>query len=81
MTYRGIDTAAKISAAAAKELKAAGISLFRILRPLAFAVALLSVGAFFFSNNVLPKSQMKLWALIFSLRQKSPELQIPIGEF
>ena len=24
---------------------------------------------------------MKLWALIFSLRQKSPELQIPVGEF
>ena len=62
-------------------MKAAGISLFRIIRPLALAVALLSVGAFFFSNNVLPKSQMKLWALIFSLRQKSPELQIPLGEF
>jgi len=62
-------------------MKAAGISLFRILRPLALAIALLSVGAFFFSNNVLPKSQMKLWALIFSLRQKSPELQIPVGEF
>ena len=62
-------------------MKAAGISLFRILRPLAVAVAFLSVGAFFFSNNVLPKSQMKLWALIFSLRQKSPELQIPVGEF
>ena len=62
-------------------MKAAGISLFRIMRPLALAVALLSVGAFFFSNNVLPKSQTKLWALIFSLRQKSPELQIPVGEF
>lgn len=62
-------------------MKAAGISLFRIMRPLAIAVALLSVGAFFFSNNVLPKSQMKLWALIFSLRQKSPELEIPVGEF
>ena len=62
-------------------MKAAGISLFRILRPLAIAVAFLSVGAFYFSNNVLPKSQMKLWALIFSLRQKSPELQIPVGEF
>ena len=62
-------------------MKAAGISLFRILRPLTFAVALLSVGAFFFSNNILPKSQTKLWALIFSLRQKSPELQIPVGEF
>ena len=62
-------------------MKAAGISLFRILRPLAIAVAILSVGAFYFSNNVLPKSQAKLWALIFSLRQKSPELQIPVGEF
>ena len=62
-------------------MKAAGISLFRIMRPLVVAVALLSVGAFFFSNNVLPKSQMKLWALIFSLRQKSPELDIPVGEF
>ena len=62
-------------------MKAAGISLFRIMRPLTLAVMLLSVGAFFFSNNVLPKSQMKLWALIFSLRQKSPELEIPVGEF
>ena len=62
-------------------MKAAGISLFRIMRPLTLSIALLSVGAFFFSNNVLPKSQMKLWALIFSLRQKSPELQIPVGEF
>ena len=62
-------------------MKAAGISLFRIMRPLTIAVMLLSVGAFFFSNNVLPKSQTKLWALIFSLRQKSPELQIPVGEF
>ena len=62
-------------------MKAAGISLFRIMRPLVVAVAFLSVGAFFFSNNVLPKSQMKLWALIFSLRQKSPELDIPVGEF
>lgn len=62
-------------------MKAAGVSLFRIMRPLALAAAILSVGAFYFSNNVLPKAQMKLWALIFSLRQKSPELQIPVGEF
>ncbi|MCQ2335486.1 MAG: LptF/LptG family permease [Paludibacteraceae bacterium] len=62
-------------------MKSAGISLFRIMRPLAFAGALISVGAFFFSNNVLPISQVKLWALIFSLRQKSPEMEIPEGEF
>ena len=35
-------------------MKAAGISLFRILRPLAFAVALLSVGAFFLATTSCP---------------------------
>lgn len=62
-------------------MKAAGISLFRIFRPLVVACLMISVGAFYFSNNILPKSQVKLWALIFSLRQKSPELDIPVGEF
>lgn len=62
-------------------MKAAGISLFRIMAPLMICISMVSVGAFFFSNNVLPKAQMKLWALIFSLRQKSPELSIPVGEF
>ncbi len=36
-------------------MKAAGISLFRIMQPLAIAIAIVSVGAFFFSNNMLPK--------------------------
>lgn len=62
-------------------MKAAGVSLFRIMRSLMVGLAMLSVGAFFFSNYVLPMSQSKLWALIFSLRQKSPELDIPPGEF
>ena len=62
-------------------MKAAGISLFRIMRPLVVAVMLICVGAFYFSNYVLPVTQVKLWTLIFSLRQKSPELDIPEGEF
>ena len=62
-------------------MKAAGISLFRIMRPLTVAIAFICVGAFLFSNYVLPVSQVKLWALIFSLKQKSPELEIPQGEF
>ena len=60
-------------------MKSAGISLFRIMRPLIVFISLVCIGAFFFSNNVLPKSQSKLWALIFSLRQKSPEFDIPVG--
>ena len=62
-------------------MKSAGISLFRIIRPLVAFVILLSIGAFFFSNNVLPRAETKLWTLIFSLRHKSPELDIPAGEF
>jgi lipopolysaccharide export system permease protein len=62
-------------------MKAAGVSLFRIMRPLTIAIGFVCVGAFLFSNYVLPRSQVKLWALIFSLRQKSPELEIPQGEF
>lgn len=62
-------------------MKSAGVSLFRIMRPLTITVAAISIGAFFFSNYVLPVSQVKLWALIFSLRQKSPEMEIPEGEF
>ncbi len=62
-------------------MKAAGVSLFRIMQPLVIAIAFVCVGAFMFSNYVLPVSQVKLWTLIFSLRQKSPELDIPVGEF
>ncbi len=62
-------------------MKAAGISLFRIMRPLIILICFICVGAFFFSDSILPKAQAKLWALIFSLRQKSPELDIPVGEF
>lgn len=62
-------------------MKAAGISLFRIMRPLILLISMICVGAFYFSNNVLPITQTKLWTLIFSLRQKSPEFDIPVGEF
>jgi len=62
-------------------MKSAGISLFRIMRSLTVTIALISVAAFFFSNYVMPISQVKLWTLIFSLRRKSPELDIPTGEF
>ena len=62
-------------------MKAAGISLFRIIRPLIIFISLVCVGAFYFSNYVLPIAQTKLYTLIFSLRQKTPEFDIPIGEF
>ncbi|MDR3129812.1 MAG: LptF/LptG family permease [Tannerellaceae bacterium] len=62
-------------------MKSAGVSLLRIMRPLIILVTCISVGAFFFQNNVLPVAQVKLWGLLFSVRQKSPELDIPQGAF
>ena len=60
-------------------LKSSGISLTTIMKPLAILMALVSVAAFFFQNDVLPKSQVKMWTLLFSMRQTSPTLDIPEG--
>lgn len=62
-------------------MKAAGVSLFRIMRTLIIFISAVCVGAFYFSNYVSPIAASKLWTLILSLRQKSPEFDIPIGEF
>ncbi len=62
-------------------IKAAGVSLLQIMRPLAIFLVFIAIGAFFFQNNVLPKAQAKMWTLLYSMRQKSPELDIPEGVF
>ena len=62
-------------------MKASGISLFRIMRPLIWLMGFVAVGAFFFQNNVLPVAQTKMWTLMFSVRQKSPEVEIPERSF
>lgn len=62
-------------------MKASGISLLRVMKPLIVLMVLIAIGAFFFQNNVLPIAQTKMWTLLFSMRQKSPELEIPEGVF
>ena len=60
-------------------MKSAGVSLIHIMRPLIVTLLFVSVGAFFFQNNVMPVVQVKLYTLLYSMRQKSPELDIPEG--
>ena len=62
-------------------MKSAGVSLIHIMRPLIVTIGMISVGAFFFQNNVMPVVQVKLYTLLYSIRQKSPELDIPEGVF
>lgn len=61
--------------------KASGISLQRIMRPLFFAVFLISATAFFFSNNVLPYTNLKMGSLLYDIRQQKPSLSIREGVF
>lgn len=60
-------------------MKSSGISLLTVMKPLTVLIALVSVGAFFFQNDVLPLSQVKMWTILYSMRQKSPTLDIPEG--
>jgi len=62
-------------------MKAAGISLFRIMKPVIVVSILLSIGAFQFSNRVIPVSYKKLMALMYSIRQTRPEIVVKEGVF
>ena len=62
-------------------MKAAGISLFRIMKPVIVVSILLSFGAFQFSNRVIPVSYKKLIALMASIRQMRPEIVVKEGVF
>ena len=62
-------------------MKAAGVSLLQILRPLVVLIGFVCVVSFYFQNVVGPYAQSKLWTLVLSMKQKSPELDIPEGAF
>lgn len=62
-------------------MKTSGVSLLRVMRPITiFCVALAGV-SFYFQNVTSPNASKKLYALIYSMNQKSPELEIPEGTF
>lgn len=62
-------------------LKSAGISLYRIMRPLIMVIIILTVGAFFFSNNILPIANMKAFNLLRDIRRHKPEMNFKEGVF
>ena len=62
-------------------IKAAGISLIQSFRGLIFISVLIAFGSFYFQNNVGPTAQKHIAQLLISMKQKSPELEIPEGIF
>ena len=62
-------------------LKSSGISLFKIMRPLFVTVCIISIGAFFFSNHIIPYSNMKFKTLLYDIMNKKLALNIREGIF
>ena len=62
-------------------IKAAGISLMQAFRSLIVIVIFISFGSFYFQNVIGPNANMSFSRLLLSMKQKSPELEIPEGVF
>ena len=62
-------------------IKAAGISLQRVLIPLGICCAVISVGAFFVSNDLIPVAYNKIYTLRDDIGKTKDEIKIPTGTF
>ena len=62
-------------------MKAAGIPLLRIMAPMVIFCSFLGIVSFLFQNIISPAAQMKLYTVMYSIKQSSPESEIPEGVF
>ena len=62
-------------------IKAAGISLQRVLIPLGICCAVISIGAFFVSNDLIPVAYNKIYTLRDDIGKTKDEIKIPTGTF
>ena len=62
-------------------MKAAGVPLLRIMQPILIVVLLLTGTSFYFQNKAAPEAQISMRQLLISMKQTSPVLEIPEGQF
>lgn len=62
-------------------MKSAGISLLRGMRSIGVFTAILAIVTFFFSNNVIPSAEYKLFNLRRNIAQVKPAMAIVEGQF
>jgi lipopolysaccharide export system permease protein len=62
-------------------MKAAGISLTRIMMPLFFTATFLAILLFFFSNNIIPDFQRKAKNMFYNIAVTKPALNFTPGQF
>ena len=62
-------------------IKAAGISLGRLMAPLVVLAFLIAVGAFFVGNNLVPKAYNEIFTLRDDITRTKGDIKIPSGTF
>lgn len=62
-------------------MKAAGISLTRVMMPLLGVVTLLAILLYLFSSNIIPDFQRKAKNMLFNIAQTKPALNFTPGQF
>ena len=62
-------------------MKSAGVSLRKIMMPLIIVSLLISMFAFYFSNNILPIANLKFSSLLYDVRKKKMAINIKEGVF
>ncbi len=62
-------------------VKSAGVSLQRFMSPLIILIIAISIAAFYYSDYIIPYTNLKTGALIYDVKNQRPELQIKEGMF
>lgn len=62
-------------------LKSAGISIRRLMMPLAILSLLISLVSFEFSNEIIPRASVKLRMMLFDIQEQKPAFNIDEGVF
>ncbi len=62
-------------------IKASGVSLLQIMKPLIYLTSLITIVAYLLANEVIPVTNAKFTALLWSIREQRPEMIIKEGAF
>ncbi|MEM1134485.1 MAG: LptF/LptG family permease [Bacteroidota bacterium] len=56
-------------------IKSSGISLLRILRPIAIYIFFVTLAAFYFNDRIAPYANLEAYSLLYDIKQKKPILE------
>ena len=62
-------------------LKASGVRLYRIIRPIMLLVVAMACGLFYFQNDLMIRAQVRMWTLVITAKYAAPEMEITPGVF